>query len=545
MPVMRERGEARWCLLAVVVLGAVLRVAWLGEFGRSITTEGTEYASLARSLLAGRGYQGIFGGPHSLFPPLLPMLLAVLSPLAGDAEHAMRLVNMLAGIGLVPLMFRVGRLLGGAESGLFAALLVAAHGLFVALSAATYSESTFSFVLALALQWVLLVTKEGRARHAALAGVALGCAYLIRPEAAGYAAVAAVWVLGSGVLTRRSLRLGFRHAFILVILAAAVAAPYVGWLSMKSGYLRVEGKGLFNGIIAARMAEGMSYAEAARGLGPNLEREGPFLYADQFAVESLADEHRRRGGMTGILLAELPGRALSMARFLPRESSLGGLAFFALAAIGFLALLSRRSTWLEGSLFVALGLCHLIALSTLRHTWDRYLFAFAFFTLPLAGVGGGAVLRVARNGIASSSLRGSLSLLLTIAMVVSVAIPSWMGAIGLAEFAQGRKTMLKEGGLWLRSQAGGGKRIFATRSVLPYYAQGTLLYFPWSDGERALKYVHEALPDFLVLDSLTTSLAPYLEEWLRNGVPDPCAIPIASFTGGGGEKLVILKWSCR
>ena len=56
-----------------------LRVGWMLYNSQSMENEGAEYARIAQNLLQKQQYNGILGGPESIFPPLYPLLIAATS----------------------------------------------------------------------------------------------------------------------------------------------------------------------------------------------------------------------------------------------------------------------------------------------------------------------------------------------------------------------------------------------------------------------------------------------------------------------------------
>src|SRR5215813_5241135 len=79
-------------------LALLLRIIWLHYWPLSIESEGVYYARLGQNLLSGRGYVGIKEvGKQLLYPPLYPLLVALFSSIARDAELAARLVSVVFG----------------------------------------------------------------------------------------------------------------------------------------------------------------------------------------------------------------------------------------------------------------------------------------------------------------------------------------------------------------------------------------------------------------------------------------------------------------
>jgi hypothetical protein len=88
----RRRWQAAVVLLAVLGVGIVLLAT--AKYGAGLTTDSVYYLDAARSLAAGSGYVSHSGEPLVWWPPLYPMLLALVSIVAGlDPAAFAHLVN--------------------------------------------------------------------------------------------------------------------------------------------------------------------------------------------------------------------------------------------------------------------------------------------------------------------------------------------------------------------------------------------------------------------------------------------------------------------
>jgi hypothetical protein len=229
------RSSAARDALLIAALALLLRVAWLSYFGTVANNEGGEYARLAENLAAGNGYVGVFGGPHIIFPPLYPILIALVTPLAGGAVAAAFALNVVCGTTLAAVMYRIGVKLGGRLAGVSIGALTAVHGLFIGVSASTFSESPFFLALGVALLCLMRLMEHWKHSDAVLAGAALGCAYLTRPEALLYAAVSFP-ILIVAVKNRPELRR--RAATCSIQTGSAVA----GWIRCAQKGRECQGK---------------------------------------------------------------------------------------------------------------------------------------------------------------------------------------------------------------------------------------------------------------------------------------------------------------
>lgn len=215
-------------LAAILLFAAFLRIGLVRE--ELFYPDSCIYLSSAENMK-----EGVFS--RSLFPkvalhqPLFPLLTAVVSLAGPTVETAGMAVSVVSGLGLVLVLFCVGRRLGGSGAGLAAALLAACDPALVTYSTELLTESLFLCLFYLAL---LLVLRAGEARRpmltagcGALAAAAFGARFI------GLAALPAAfcWVVvfrfrenpaESGPRFRRAAAAG-----LLVILGFAIAASPV------------------------------------------------------------------------------------------------------------------------------------------------------------------------------------------------------------------------------------------------------------------------------------------------------------------------------
>lgn len=221
-------------LAGLLALALILRIV-VGNAIGVIETDGVRYIAIARQFQA-------TGNPFDpLFHPLYPMLVAVAQWPIGDWETAGRLVSTLFGVALLVPAWALARDVLGRPVALLTAALLAVHPGLVRSAASVLADSTYAFLLATGvwLGWRALA-----AAHRALlpaAGVSLGLAYLIRPEAAIYLlallAVALVLAVRDRVFLSSAAWIGGALAGF-----ALVAAPYLVYLRRSLGHWTLSGK---------------------------------------------------------------------------------------------------------------------------------------------------------------------------------------------------------------------------------------------------------------------------------------------------------------
>ncbi len=172
---LRGGSLARPGLALITLAGAVLRFAAL-RYQPMVTGDGTEYVRFADALRAGRGFR-------SVFPPGYPLLITLTHLVIPDRVGAAVAVSMLAGISLPAIVWMLARGALGERGALLPALFCALHLELARHSAVTLSESAYVAVLYLGLAAFSAPVVTPGWRRAAAGGLALGCAFAIRPEA--------------------------------------------------------------------------------------------------------------------------------------------------------------------------------------------------------------------------------------------------------------------------------------------------------------------------------------------------------------------------
>jgi len=311
-----------FALGAILALGLVLRL-WELSQQPWVTVDGTEYIRFADALRHGRLFA-------SIFPPGYPALIALARVAVADRVLAAALVSLVTGAALPWPVWRLAREAVGPRWALAAAALVAVHPVLLVFSSISMSESAFVLALYGALALVAPARGGQRAWAAPAAGLALGAAFAIRPEALVAAAALAALALLALARRRASPRaIGLAAAGFL-----AVAAPCWLYFHAEFGAWTITPK-----IEALRVEAGSWRAEEVR---PGAATPA----AERFDLGS------RLARFGGAALARYPARALLHAR------SLLQLWPVPLLALSLLGLWWRRG-------IEAVGLLHVLAIPLL------------------------------------------------------------------------------------------------------------------------------------------------------------------------------------
>jgi len=176
----------------------------------------------AKSIAAGHGYE-ILGHPTAFFPVGWPAFLAGIFLVTGPSFVVVKITNLVLWALTTTLVYTLGRRLGGRRVGVVAGVLVAVAPTMALYAMRGASENLFiPLLLGVCL---LVLTRDGRSpstRRAALAGLLLGFAILVRSAALFLPLVLPLWLL-----LRRPRRESWRAALALGAVSCLVLAPWV------------------------------------------------------------------------------------------------------------------------------------------------------------------------------------------------------------------------------------------------------------------------------------------------------------------------------
>jgi hypothetical protein len=383
-------------------------------------------------------------------------------------------------------------------------------------------------------------------RLAALAcGVCFGLAYLTRPESLSYpfAIAAAVMLVGR----THGVRKAALTVLLVLVPVVLLAAPYVAYLSFHAGGFRLEGKSAMNYSIGLRRNAGMSYPEAALGLGSDLHEDGPQLAANQFVATARYGIPLR--DVVPYWLASAHRNMDEMYTSLVRSPAFGSLFTLMLVTIGLLRRSWSRHRLIRESLLLVIGLGNMVTLLGAHGVQLRYVMPLLPFLIIWGAKGIDEAARwvvATAQRFANGSRRPALHVgtgarfaLILVLLLISMRGLSW----GSFRDENPEKLSLKRAGMWLEQYKPGPKRIMSVPIEVPYYARGSLLPFPYAPATRALEYVHVKGPDFLVLTSAPASVGPYLQDWFEHGIPDSAAHVIYRTGRSGDYEVVIYEWA--
>src|SRR3989344_3599508 len=218
----------RSILLTIAVLlctmGSALAVVWLlwNTFS-DIGTDGTVYALMGQSIAQGEGLS-VYGQPHTVFSPLLPILIAPMYWIFSSAERAAFAANIIVVLLTLPLFFTLLKKIHSSKVAVIGTLVYAASGGDI-FSFLTPPPQAVVIPLSIVL-FLLLYTFSGW-KSALAIGAVCALMYLARPEYFFIPIPVALYFL----FTRRK-----RLILFMLIGFFALAMPYLVFLHQNLGY---------------------------------------------------------------------------------------------------------------------------------------------------------------------------------------------------------------------------------------------------------------------------------------------------------------------
>lgn len=222
-------------LLLAFTLAAGLRL-FLTGYSRCISTDGVYYAGIARQFVTE-------GSPyHPTFPPLYPVLIGWLYPLTGNFEAAGRTVSALLGALAVWPAALLAQRIYGVRIACYTAFLVALHPVLVDHGTQVLTEAPFAALMTAALAAAYIALTHGGALSFGTAGIFLGLATLMRPEAIAYVPFVALIALSRVRRQEATRRQTIAHVAIHVLAFGLICFPYAHYLKTTTGSWSLTGK---------------------------------------------------------------------------------------------------------------------------------------------------------------------------------------------------------------------------------------------------------------------------------------------------------------
>lgn len=205
-----------WALVSAFAM----RLAWSLVVPIEPVSDSAAYHEFASSIASGRGYAYADGALTAYWPVGTSALYAVVYLVFGQSLQWIEVLNILLGVALVWLTYRLGTLWFSPAVGSIAALVMSVWPMLIQFTTVLASELPFAVLLLASL--VQFFAPGRRWPRVALAGVFLAVACLMRPTA-----IILVVVLPALAALRGTRLVGaLMQACILLLAVAAVISPW-------------------------------------------------------------------------------------------------------------------------------------------------------------------------------------------------------------------------------------------------------------------------------------------------------------------------------
>ena len=367
----------------------------------------------------------------------------------------------------------------------------------------------------------------------------------LRPEAFLIAGVFAACGLGAAVFAKER-RATWVGALALAGAFALVAAPNVAFLTRSSGKFRIEAKGTLAYAWGQRMNAGMSYTEAANGIGQDLSDQGVFMRPNLDIINSTS--YTTREYLVYVLKAARHNARIIIDTIADRPS-FGSPWLFALVVLGLLrSVWDRHRTLFDGILCANTATMFVLVLLTVQALWFRYFFTLLGMLLFWAGKGAEELYGWARDtltAVSGSPRAGHLAgQTLKWASILVVLGYSFRALPGEVQFAESLNWERARAGRWLAQQEPASKWVMGAGLQVAYYAGADLIYLPFADSDLALRYVAKRRPDYIVLLGRSEGRPPLdTTRWFDEGIPDKRATLVYNEGSPPNERIKIYRWT--
>jgi hypothetical protein len=317
----------------------------------------------------------------------------------------------------------------------------------------------------------------------------------------------------------------------------AVAVPYVAWLSVQTGGVRIEGKSPLNIATELRHQSGMPLDEAAFAVDQTLEPRGIWNGPN---LDIIAAPRASLSSLAAMMIKKTKYVLQTSASSIAGSLEFGSPALFALAVLGLFGRPWRPA--------FALHQAHLIVLAALSVTGTYFIYYmhprfYVLFLLLFSVWAAPAILALGRWARASAALAGFeghfqqiLGTAVKIAAVAAVILPA--AAWGAANLVSARDSRAIKSAAITLSRSEGELRIADTSTPFAFHAHAEFVWLPYCDESTALTYLARNKVTHVVVQGQAADARPYLRKWMTEGIPN--ATRIATVTAGDRLQIFAL-----
>lgn len=492
-------------LVALITFFAAVAMAYVYQGFSVVGTDGVFYAEMARSLTEGNGLS-VYGVPHTIFSPLLPISIAPFYAIGIPLETAAHIPIALFALASIIGIYVLGKKMYSEAAGVLSALFLATNGVYIwAASVPTtpqYLAGFFTLVALLSLLGIEKVEKKEVFVKCISAGVFIGLAYLARPE---YFLLIFPVIAYVFVVSWRDAR-GARQATIRsIILSAAffiTCLSYLIYLHNELGYWTISGRGSELALIVT--SENMEMAGVASEAGtptvvaPPPQKESSIV----LALRELPS-----------LLKRLADGLVNTEHTLLRIFGLIGTLFFVLGLRFFVITKKLR----ELALFAAF-LSPIVLIAFAQGGTPNYLVQYFYLFIPIIAIGLiDGIREVEEKYFLKEHVHNFIFGILVMALSAYFILPAVQNVLFLPD--DYRDMEYRQLGLWMHANIPGiEEEVIVSRKPEPtFYAESLWAIVPYSKNTSELHAVmQERKQRYLIVDERSFPLArPELVDMLE------------------------------
>jgi 4-amino-4-deoxy-L-arabinose transferase-like glycosyltransferase len=524
-PDTRRRSPLALAIAIAIGAAILIRAATLvAARSASIDMDGAEYVRVAENLASGNGPLGMRGLPMMTFPLLYSGAIALGARLGGDAELVALAIASLSGIALAILMYRLALAVYGRETAVYAAAIAAVLPICVETSTSAITEAPFAALGALGLLNMVWLVRDGRGRHAAIAGASFGAASLLRPEgllfALGAFAVIAVVTLAA---RRSALPLAAFTAAAAAFVVVSLATTYAA-----TGRVALEGKTAINFSLADGLRTGAPYLSVADAVDPDGRPVGPEIDLRYYTPGSAPPQlpASRRAALAMRAAVNHVGESLRLFS----DPAYGGGLLIALAVLGIAGAAWSRAAARDQLVMLAYLGSGFVALAGVWQFWPRYGMIFIPVVILWAAHGVAHLRRWSTRSRLPDVGLGALAALL----IVSV-------GLDIAALRAVDRPLERGAAAWIAAHGPPTPLIADVSTRTAFYAHGIWRPLPYGDARAAARYLRDINPAYVVLDSRRADQYPPIGAWFRKGMPPALATAVYEARDPAGRTLSVYR----
>src|SRR3989344_6043335 len=186
-----QSSKWAWILVGIAL---VIRLLML-TLHQAVEIDGAYYIAMGENFIHGNGLKDIEGNVNTVFMPLYPILVGIISFLIKNGEMAARLISVIFGALLVLPVYGLAKRFYNEKIALLAALIIAVYPALAYISTIAYADSLYIFLITSAMYFGYQSLQTGKARHYLATGACFSLAYLARPEGWVYIPLVAAYML--------------------------------------------------------------------------------------------------------------------------------------------------------------------------------------------------------------------------------------------------------------------------------------------------------------------------------------------------------------